>query len=176
MTLVVEDGTVIDGADSYVTVDEANAYWFTRALANDQSWVDAESADKEAALRQATAFLDDAYVWNGTVVDGGQDLQWPRAGIYDRNGYPLPTNEIPSRLKRAVFVLAKEALSGALIEVENRDATLKSKTVEVAGAIKESLSYADHTSTRKHYPEVDRLLAGFYASKSDAKTRVAVRA
>ncbi len=43
MSIVVEDGSVVGGANSYVTRAEANAFF---ALIDDTGWADADDAKK----------------------------------------------------------------------------------------------------------------------------------
>ena len=57
MALTVEDGTGLVGADSYVSVADCETYCDARGL----TFSGAATADKEAALRRATASIDAMY-------------------------------------------------------------------------------------------------------------------
>lgn len=58
MTLIVEDGNGIVGANSYVTVAEVTAYLTDRNRQTENSWSTAATAAQEAAAIAATDFID----------------------------------------------------------------------------------------------------------------------
>jgi|GEM_PF-4372948 len=62
-------------ANSYVSLDDADAYFFNRPFSSD--WFALESIDKERALMTATSELD-LFDYIGEVVDDDQALKWPR--------------------------------------------------------------------------------------------------
>ena len=114
MALVIEDGTIIAGAESYVDVTSADTYHSNRSNA---AWAAATTANKEAALRKAAAYLDGHYRnrWKGCRVQTLiQPLEWPRESVVVQGGYTFPSNSIPQRLKDAQCELALRALSGDL--------------------------------------------------------------
>lgn len=124
MALVTTPGAA--DADSYATLAEALAYNASRPFATD--WVASGVTDgnREAALMQATSLLDLSFQWTGVPTDGVQALCWPRTGMLTLNGFPIPTDEIPARLKNAESELARQLL------VADRTADLDSET----GALK----------------------------------------
>lgn len=81
MTLIVEDGTGILGAESYVSAASAVAYWSARGYAVALT----ADASVESALRRATMFLDATYRgrYPGYRTFGRvQGLEWPRVGAF----------------------------------------------------------------------------------------------
>lgn len=82
MSLIVEDGTGIAAAESYVSADDCALY----ASKNGSAIAfDGSSAGTEAALRRATAYIDSRYRgrFPGYRVNGrAQGLEWPRVGAY----------------------------------------------------------------------------------------------
>jgi hypothetical protein len=104
LTLVTTVGAA--DANSYATVDEADAYNLSRVFATD--WADLDTDVKLAALMSAARLLDDAFVWTGTAVDAVQALTWPRVGMLTRNGFAIGTTTIPTELKNAQSVLARQ--------------------------------------------------------------------
>lgn len=120
MSIIVEDGTIVTGAESYVTVDSADAYHSSRGNAD---WSGLDQV-KEAALRKAASFLDGYYRgrWKGYRVDPlNQRMEWPResvcvddvqSSIY--GALCLPSNVIPDRVKDAQCELALRAMSSDL--------------------------------------------------------------
>lgn len=107
MALITTPGAA--DADSYATLAEATAYHASRL--HSSSWAAlANDAVREAAMKWATRVLD-AYprCYTGAPVDDVQALGWPRSGMLNRNGFPIPTSgpsSIPKELKNAQIELA----------------------------------------------------------------------
>ena len=97
------DATV-GGADSnsYVTLAEADAYF--DAGTNNQKWNHHSDAFKEAALIQATQWLD-PLAWSGKCCSSTQRLNWPRKDVTCFCREAVCT-EIPLQVKQATFELA----------------------------------------------------------------------
>lgn len=169
MAITVETGSIVAGAESYVTVAEADTYHGNR---NNTGWTGTEAV-KEAALRRAAAYLDGHYRnrWKGQPVKPlTQPMAWPRVGVrliegpqvfydvdpsfYDSeySGY-LEITTIPQRLKDAQCELALRALSGELaVDGENN---ILSKKVDVL----ETSYMAGTVKGQKQYQIVDQLLS-----------------
>lgn len=86
MAIVVEDGTGLENSNSYVSVEDANAYFSTRAVTE---WLTKALKDKEAALIKATDYIDQRWgpKLQGYPLTRDQALEFPRLGCYDRYGY-----------------------------------------------------------------------------------------
>lgn len=99
MALVTTPGA--SNADSYASVAEADACNATNLYAS--GWAAQPLADKENALRMAARLLDSMpAAWTGKASDPAvQGLGWPRIGMKNRNGYPIPNDSIPQNLKCA---------------------------------------------------------------------------
>jgi len=109
MSLVVEDGTGLSTAESFVSVSYADSYHSARG--ND-AWGAAATADKEEALRRASGYLSDAYRWPGyRVKPREQALMWPRFDVYDAENYPVDSDAIPVEIKKATAEVALKELS-----------------------------------------------------------------
>lgn len=80
MAIEVEDGTGLDNAQSYVTVEELDGYYELH-LYPPSGWATTTEAQKEAALVMATRLLDSAVEWKGAPVNEQQALGWPRYGV-----------------------------------------------------------------------------------------------
>jgi hypothetical protein len=153
-------------ANSYVTLQEATNYFLSRAPV--AGWENA--ADQSALLIHATRVLDAAYSgarvwippqggndgyyrtlpkWTGTPASSTQSLAWPRIGMYNRNGFPIPSNEIPVDLKYAVCELAG-ALATSDTTVDNSVAIQGIRSV-AAGSV--SVSFGDGIVTTKMIPD-----------------------
>ena len=57
--ITVEDGTIVDGANSYISVVDADDYVASNMTSTkQQTWNDLNSEDKEVQLINATEFVD----------------------------------------------------------------------------------------------------------------------
>jgi len=99
------------GVDAYVEVDDVTAYLTARG--QQVTWEAALEPAQEAAIIEATSFLDAAFSWVGKLEDTDQTLGWPRVCAYDREGRTL--SGIPTPVKNACCELANLALGGRLM-------------------------------------------------------------
>lgn len=110
-------------ANSYETVAESDLYFESRRPLN-PAWDDVDS--KEGSLVMATRTLNSMFVgrktlkhdacdcdyyvvgrkWTGAPTTSTQRLPWPRTGMFDSNGNPIPDDVIPQELKDAESELA----------------------------------------------------------------------
>ena len=104
MTFIVEDGTGIANANSYISVTDADAY---HALFDNTDW-SGETADKEQALILATKSLDLLYGprFLSYKRHTNNVLQFPRYVFYDNNMQVVDTYTIPFCVKDAVCEIA----------------------------------------------------------------------
>jgi hypothetical protein len=109
MAFVVEDGTGLATATSYVSVADAITYHADRG---NTSWALALTAAQEIALIRATQAVDARGLGRfiGSRLTAEQGLEWPRTDAVDINGFEIDEDEIPSAVKKAVC-------EGALVEL-----------------------------------------------------------
>lgn len=121
---IVEDGSVVSGANSYLSVADADAYHSDRGNA---AWT-GTNAVKQSALIRATDYIEQKYAerWQGCRADEDQDLSWPRAGISG-----IDDDFIPKELKQAVALLALEALSADLNPNLDQSSAIKREKTDV---------------------------------------------
>lgn len=162
-SFVVEDGTIVAGANSYVDLAEANAYYTQHLYPN--GWATATDAQKQASLVMATRMLNRSVVWKGAPINHYQPLQWPRQGViihymldlsanpilgYENTTYPsyiiVEPNIVPQAVKDAVCEYARYLLASDR-DVDKDQAYIKSEQV---GPMK--VEY-DWTSTKDFLPE-----------------------
>ncbi len=155
-SLVVEDGSIVTGANSFVSLEDADAY---HALRGSVAWAAATTAAKEAAIVQATDYLC-GLAWQGYLIQQDQPLCWPRSGVYSPEGWEWPWNTVPAPVVSACCVLAVEALSAALEASLERGGQIQS--VQVPGAV--SVTYAVGAPAGRQFPAVERLLRGMMAN------------
>lgn len=103
---LVEDGTIVPDATSYVTVEEADDYLSIKS--NSTDWTALADAVVENYLMWATRLLDQRAVFpNSTRTDpDNQSLRWPRQYAYDREGDLIPDDIIPDQIKEATIEIA----------------------------------------------------------------------
>jgi len=151
MTLIVEDGTGLATAESYISVADADA---RHTAFGNSDWTGATSV-KEAALRRATAHMEQAYRerWKGTRLRPDQGLSWPRYGVVVDTWY-VETTIVPAEVASACADLALKALAGDL----NADLT---RTVirEKVGPIE--TEYAPNAPEATRYRAIDMALAPY---------------
>lgn len=149
MALIVEDGTGLADAESYLSLPAADAYHL--AFGN-TAWNSATDAAKEAALRRATQYLDSHYQFSGEPLTTTQALSWPRV-LPD---LPGPRWAWPvKRVQDSCAELALRALSGALT-ADQGSAQVKSEEV---GPIKTEY-FQSAQDGQTSYVLVDDLLRG----------------
>lgn len=105
MALVIENGSLVTGATSYVTVDAARAFAVARAAT-----LPTPDGEVEALLIRAMDMLESFRDrFKGSKVDPAtQALQWPRMDVVI-DGWEVPVTHIPQELKNAQCQLAIEA-------------------------------------------------------------------
>lgn len=166
MTLVVEDGTGLANANSYVSVTEADAYWAGMG-ADGTSWQALTTAQKEAALILATRYINNAGIfrYRGTRKSYEQRMEWPRTGAAERNGPAIPDTVVPWRVKDAVLAASLEATKGALEPRLKRGGKVVSSRVDAI-----SVTYATDAPATDTLVAVDGLLGPLLRTGRDHDT------
>lgn len=108
LTLITDPGA--SDANSFSSLDEFRTYASTR-LPSITWWESASDDTLIAAKIYSTRLLSSCVDWTGLASSESQSLSWPRNGMFNRNGFVIPGNVIPSELKNADCELA--LLSGA---------------------------------------------------------------
>lgn len=166
MALTVEDGTGLAEADAYASIATVDAYATARSLS---AWTGTDAV-KEAAIREATVYLDTSYLWKGSIEVETQALAWPREGATDREGRAV--DGLPARVVDACCELAVLKMSAGLVtsqseaEVESLQAGSVSITYRAGSRVREADRFA----------WVDRILTGLYLGRSGSRAVVLVKA
>lgn len=87
--IVVEDGSIVENANSYVSVATFEAYAAARGITL--------TGDSEQLLIQAMDYIE-GLNYQGRKVSADQPLQWPRSGVII-DGYYVDSDVIPQELK-----------------------------------------------------------------------------
>lgn len=155
MALTAEDGTGVYGAESYVSVADADTYWGGRThTAFYAAWDAATTAVKEGALREASTYLDATWgaYFRGKRRGYVQGLYWPRSDALDDAGYPLP--DLPPEIVNATCELAGRAVSARLASDEAKGGKVKRQKV---GDIERE--FFEGASVEKRFGSVNGILA-----------------
>lgn len=145
MSIIVEDGTLVEGANSYIDVAYLKDYASTRGITL--------PADEElpAKLILAMDYLD-TYTdqWPGTARG---ELPWPRKDTDYEN--------IPANLKKAQAVLAVKAAQGVALFNDTTSSTrvLKREKIDVLEFEYAVSDTNPEVAIQPTFPEVDALLA-----------------
>lgn len=150
----VETGTIVSGANSYVSVTEADDYFALDPNFN-PVWGAMSDEVKEQLLAWSSRILDQKCFWTGIPVTTTQPMRWPRRGAYDRDKYLVAETTIPLQLKAAVCELLKHArvtdptvgvdvqsvkrVVADVIEIEFQEGTSQSTVPSILNAILDNL-------------------------------------
>lgn len=164
--LIIEDGSLPVGANSYADIAAADAYALARAPAAAEfaAWLAADTARKTALLIRATDVLN-SYAWKGAPVLAQRLMAWPRAGVAYADGTAVGAEAVPPQVAQAQCELAAALLNGAepLAAVDTTRGAVLSEGVagiSISYAAPDSGSHAGSTG----FPAVDALLRGFLAA------------
>lgn len=113
LALVVEDGSLVADANSYIDLAFADQYIYDY-FPEDENWQTLSDEMKTLYIIRATKFLDSLLRWSGELVDITQSLAFPRANLTDREGREISESEIPAIIKEVVASFAMEAAKGTL--------------------------------------------------------------
>ena len=156
MALVVEDGSIVAGANSYVTAAELNAYVAARG-----AFLSGDNGSAEQVLLQAMDYVE-SLTFIGFKKTEGQALQWPRTGVVI-DGYAFPDSAIPKELKAGQIQVAISIDAGVnplstlgretkrekvdVIEVEYSDSASETETLRAVNAAFDKIVVGGGTSS-----------------------------
>ncbi|MDG9780270.1 DnaT-like ssDNA-binding protein [Metapseudomonas otitidis] len=101
MALVIENGSIVAGADSFATAAELVTY-----AAGFGKTIPSDTTAQESLLRRAALQMQ-GMPWKGGLVSELQTLSWPRYDVY-RYNWLVPSNTIPPQIKAGQMALACE--------------------------------------------------------------------
>lgn len=164
VSLIVEDGSCVPNANSYVTLEYADAYMGNTGR---KSWFGKTDDEKKAYLINATAYIDRTYSklgWKGIKkYHRNQALCFPRVELYDKDGFEV--KDIPEELKKAVCEAGFIAISNSLFSINSSTGDVKRKKAETLEVeyFSSSESSTDYIS---RFTVLDSLLSDFYKTKN----------
>lgn len=163
MTIVAEDGTGLATAESYTDIAFADAYFLAR---NNTTWAALTQSAKEAALRNATDYME--LRWSNVFVSvkltTTQALSWPRVD----SGF----GTMPAVLKKATAEYALRASQASLAPDVKPDSTgrLPTKVISKLGPLDKETTYASRgdmavPATYPSYPIPDGMIGQLLVSQ-----------
>lgn len=161
MALVIENGSIVAGADSFAEASELVTY-----AANFGRTIPVGAPEQESLLRRAYLEML-ALPWKGGAVSPVQTGSWPRYDVM-RNGWLVASDSIPAQIKAGQMALATEIYADDLDPPELRAGAVTKERVEGAvdvqyGPAPKSLNKP--ASVRQSYAQ----FAGFLESASQIK-------
>lgn len=123
MALIIETGSIVPNADSFITVAELTAYTAKRLVVLSAT----TDGHLESLIIKAMDFLESLESrMQGSRVDPTQTLSWPRSGV-QLNGFDVPENAVPELLKKALCQLSTDADLFALMPTGDGREVIKKK-------------------------------------------------
>ncbi|UKI53198.1 MAG: hypothetical protein L6V86_08925 [Treponema sp.] len=168
--LIVEDGNLVEGANSYVSLEEATAY---QRRFNRQDWLGLSEDEKKASLIKATQYVDNQFTWKGRRKYQTQELGFPRVMLLDLDGFEV--TGIPARLKQAICEAAYYGYQTDLFQTyESEQGIIKRNKERVEGAVEKEVEYFNSKETAvdyiSKYAALNSLLRGFYIDRNSGKS------
>ena len=148
MALTIETGAGVAGANSYVSVVNAQTWVTARGIAVTVT---------EALLLKAMDYLEALRAeYQGVKVSSDQALQWPRYDVYV-DGYPLDSDVIPATLISAQCQLACDAYTMDLLPSGDGREVIKESMV--MGLVSKEYSPGSGGAALPHLRAADAFLA-----------------
>jgi hypothetical protein len=122
--LIVEDGTGVEDANSYIDTSFAENYLLGERLTQ---FSVLSNEEKEAAIISGTQLVDNLYTWEGRRKSLEQGLNWPRSGV-EIDGFTI--EGIPAAIKKAVCEAVFLFISGESFYSTENDRVVTSEKVD----------------------------------------------
>ena len=188
--MIVEDGTGLIDANSYVDIAYVDEY---HRLRDNTLWADSDDNDKASSIIRASQYIDERFTFRGSILnpedqdivpgtpDGPQGLQWARVDVWNRNGVDV-SETVPIEIEQATAEYALRILGDGTGKVDlqpDPDTGEEGKTVsskrEKVGPIEEETKYDTSMGIRtvQPYPFADSIIwkSGFAINAGTAVVR-----
>ncbi len=156
MGLVLEDGSGVAGANSYISEDTFDNYCEDRGITP-------ASGDTEAAAIRASTAIDAEYggSFPGYRVMGrNQGLEWPRLQAYDNQYWLIVGDEVPKEIVQATCeaTIRELASPGSMMPDLVRGGNIKRKRIKV-DAVETETEWAGNAEARTTFTLIRGILA-----------------
>jgi hypothetical protein len=164
MTINIETGEGTRDADSYASVESADARCVALGVTD---WAPRTDAEKEVALRRSTQFMLANYRkrWAGRRVYQAQALDWPRWNVVV-DDFPVLSTVVPAEVVNACIDLAVRAARGEelLPDLETGNNQVKR---DKTGPL-ETEYFEHNTDAAARFVAIDAMLEPFFGAAGGA--------
>lgn len=158
--MIVENGTGLENANSYVSVEYLDDYFTSRGYSCDKT-----EEEKEMLLVQGSDYIDNVFDWNGKKATQEQSMNFPRVNLYDRNGYEVAG--VPKAIKDAVCEAIKVLLSTELYQSANENGAVISENI--GGKLSFTYDVSQKIQGATLYESINARLKGLYKDTTKKK-------
>lgn len=148
MALIIEDGSIVEGANSYVSEAEADTYFEDMGT----SWDGMTSAEKQRSLIKACKAMEQLFgeLFISFPKDPNQRLLHPRLGTYDMFGRWRREDVVMQEVKDAQCELALMYFDDpeSIYPEEDNTSSIRQYNVQV-GDISRSIAYGGEVRASK---------------------------
>ena len=165
MALIVEDGTGLNNADSYISLADA------RIFASDYGYtLPADDTEAGVFLRKGALYVDlSESSFTGSRLVDTQALAWPRSDAYKcsgRNQIALPSNSVPIEIKNSQVISASYYASG--LNPRAASTGLRIQSEELTGVGKTSYFDSGGSSSTVEITEANDMIANLMCSNAES--------
>ena len=171
LSFVVEDGSGLASATSFVSVAYANSY---ATIHGKTQWSALTDEQKEITLVLASDYINSQYNWRGEPVSPSQALALPRGGFSIPSG--AHSTGVPACVKKATAELATRCFTSEGGSVSYIQLV---EDIQMAGSIKsyknkldvmeEQVTYASPSDLKdvRPYPSIDAMIEGWLLKRAE---------
>lgn len=152
ITIIVEDGSVVESANSYVSVADADTY---HTNLGQSAWTGTDD-EKSSAILRAMRYLENLN-WTGWKTSHDNPLAWPRYQTFDRDGKLYDSDIVPQNVVNALCEAALVELvsAGALRPTTSTTGQVKRQKVDVI-----ETEYFESYNSSQSFDAIDYELTG----------------
>jgi len=145
MALVVEDGSIVSNATSYVSRSDFTTWADARGIT-----YPADTDELDQKIQRAMDFIE-SLQFLGEKHTEDQSLQWPRDYVFI-DGYSIESDEIPKEVKIAVYEATKVEIDGdSKLSASERE-TLREKVGDI------EVQYSTSSGMKRSTPAIMKAL------------------
>ena len=159
MALIVETGTGVAGANTYVTQADLDAFWSQRG---NPSFGTMAADSVEILVTQAMDLFHALFGsrLRGRRVKVDQSLEFPRADLYDNEGLLRPMTTVPPEVKKVLCLLVQKAIDGETIPDSDASTAAVKKQRQKVGDLEIETEYTSGgQKVGKTFTEIEMILA-----------------
>jgi len=163
MALVVEDGTGLSTANSYLSIADFKSYWVDRGT----TWADTKTdAEITVSLIKATQYIDNNFTFQGARSLSAQALEWPQYNAVDCSGYYV--TGLPVKVGYATAEAANIDIGGTSL-FASVEQGINEKTENVPGAVQTTYKYNGSSTGKTTYASIINYLKCFTTGGNSKK-------